>query len=564
MRIETTGGPLVVAMPSWTPGSYLMREFPRNVQEFSARDALGVPLSWRKIDKNSWAIDAEAEAPGTVVVRYRVYANELSVRTSHVDASHAYINGASVFMFGRGREDERVRVSISAPDGWRVATALTEREDGSFVADDYDMLVDSPIEIGTHRTIGWEQRVLPHRYVVWGADDFDEERLVSDTRKVIEVCVELFGGLPYDRYLFILHVGPDARGGLEHKSSSSLLVTPAALRDDYDKLISLVAHEFFHVWLGKRIRPEPLGPFDYCAENYTRNLWVVEGFTTYYTELILLRAGLLTVERFLERIGGMIAQHEALPGRLHQSLEDSSFDTWIRFYRPDAQSPNAQVSYYAKGALAALVLDLELRRRSGGARSLDDVMRILWERYGARDIGFPEDREAGIQAVLEEVGGGPIEFLEELVAGTGEIDFDRFLAAAGLERGAVVAGSRKAGAPGAPPPAYEARWGVRLREDGGRVRVTYVLDGRPGAVAGVNSGDEIVAVDGRRLSLAEIGAVAAACGADDVVEVAVLRRGRLMTLTMRGGASVPWRAEIRVRENARDDEMRVREGWLGG
>jgi predicted metalloprotease with PDZ domain len=428
------------------------------------------------------------------------------------------------------------------------------------------MLVDCPIEIGEHRTIGWEQHDLPHRYVVWGIDEVDDDRLVADTRKVIDVCAGMFGGLPYDRYLFILHVVPDGRGGLEHKSSSSLLVTPASLSgDEYEKLISLVAHEFFHVWLGKRIRPEPLGPFDYVAENYTRTLWVVEGFTTYYTEVVLLRAGLITEERFLERIGGMIAQHEALPGRLHQSLEDSSFDAWIKFYRPDAHTPNAQVSYYQKGALVALVLDLEIRWRTGGERSLDDVMALLWERYGVRDVGFPEEREMGIQAIVEEVAGGEMgEIFADYVAGRAEIDFDRYLAAAGLELGEPAGGAlRKPGSPGAVPPVHESRLGVRVREDGGRLRVTTVLEGGPAADGGVNAGDEIVAVNAGRLSLADLGKLITGTVIGDDLELTLLRRERLITVTVAVRDALAWRSRIERKNDATEKEAAVRRGWLG-
>lgn len=563
IRIPAPTAPTVVAMPSWTPGSYLIREFPRNVQDFSAHDSTGLPLAWRKIDKNSWQI--EGDAVGPVTVHYRVYANELSVRTSHVDASHAYINGASVFMFVRGREEERVRLSVHAPGAWRVATSLHEEEDGDFGADDYDMLVDCPIEIGSHRTIGWEQQGLPHRFVLWGADEVDDDRLVADTRKVIDVCAGMFGGLPYDHYLFILHAAADARGGLEHKSSSSLLVTPASLSgDEYEKLISLVAHEFFHVWLGKRIRPEPLGPFDYVAENYTRNLWVVEGFTTYYTEVVLLRAGLITTEQFLARLGGMIAQHQLLPGRHHQSLEESSFDAWIKFYRPDAHTPNSQVSYYQKGALVALLLDLEIRQRTEGARSLDDVMRILWERYGVRDVGFPEERERGIQAIVEEVAGGEMgEFFADYVAGTAEIDFDRLLSAAGLELREIAADlPRKPGAPGAPPAPYETRLGMRAREDGGRVRVASVFDGTAAAAGGLNSGDEIVAVNGKRSSLGEFAKIVAGCEPGDDLHLTLMRRDHLFPATVSIGPPVGWKSRIVPRSDATPEEDALRVGWL--
>jgi predicted metalloprotease with PDZ domain len=606
VRIPASDGELDLVMPSWTPGSYLLREFPRNVQDFRAFDSTGLPLAWRKIDKNTWRI-GRAE-PGPTTVSYRVYANELSVRTSHLDATHGYVNGASVFMYIRGREGEAARVEVRAPPGWRVATSLRAQEDGTFRAADYDELVDCPLEIGTHRTIAWEQEGVPHRYAIWGGEEIDENRLEADTRQVVRVCSELFGGLPFDRYLFILHVVPEARGGLEHASSCSLAVPPAwTSGPEYENLIALVAHEFFHVWLGKRIRPEPLGPFDYTAENYTRNLWVVEGFTTYYTDRILLRAGLMTVERYLERLGDSIARLRALPGRHHQSLEESSFDAWIRFYRPDPHTPNSQVSYYHKGSLVALAIDLELMRASRGQRSLDDVMRILWERYGRTGVGWPEDRERGIQAVVEEVYGGSLaELFASYVAGVDEIDFDGHLEAAGLrlassagDGGGEGSGLERPGTAGAqgpelrephgardtvsgapkptpsdaaaippvrpsPPPPCETGLGLRLRDAAGRIRVTHVLSGSPGHAAGINAGDEILAVDGWRPSLAALNRRIEAGRAGSSVSILLLRRDRVVPAVVTLGAEVPRKARIVPLAPSGPDQLAVRRAWLGG
>lgn len=581
VRVPSSDGPVELVMPSWTPGSYLMREFPRNVQDFEAHDASGLRVDWRKVDKNSWRISIDPA--GALTVRYRVYANELTVRTSHLDASHAYVNGASVFMFVRGMEREPVRLRVVTPPGWRIATSLREEDDGELLAEDYDELVDCPIEIGEHRTLVWEQEGIPHRYAIWGSGEVYEEQLISDTRRVVSVCSELFGGLPYDRYLFILHVAPDGRGGLEHRTSSSLLVSRSSLEgEEYEKLISLVAHEFFHVWVGKRIRPEPLGPFDYCRENYTRNLWVVEGFTTYYTELILLRAGLMSRERFLERLGDSIARHEALPGRLHQSLEDSSFDTWIKFYRPDAHTPNSQVSYYHKGWLVAMALDLEIRRASAGARSLDDVLRVLWARWRERDVGFPEDGPGGIQSVAEEVYGGSLDgFFERYVRGVAEIDFDEHLAAAGLalvedgvtgrddgegapqESSIDPSGVNARSGPRLPAPGpHEARLGVRLTEGGGRLKVTHVLEGTPAHGAGVNVGDEILAVDGQKATIASVGTRSSRATAGDELRLVLLRRDRLLEVVARMQAPVRRRARILPMDDADAPAIHVRKGWL--
>lgn len=588
VRVPSTESVVEVTMPVWTPGSYLVREFARNVQDLAAHDVSGLPLSCRKISKHSWRI--EGGSPGPLTIRYRVHANELTVRTSHLDASHGYVNGASVFVFVRGMENDPVRVRILAPEGWRVATSLHESEDGTFRAADYDELVDSPIEIGTHRTIAWTQEGLPHRFAVWGPGEIDEARLEADTRRIIDVCSRMFGGLPYEGYLFILHLVPDGRGGLEHRASSTLQCSPASLASDYESLVALVAHEFFHVWLAKRIRPAVLGPFDYTAENYTRLLWVVEGVTTYYTDLILVRSGVITPDRYLERQADSIARFRSTPGRHHQTLEDSSFDTWIKFYRPDAHTPNSQVSYYHKGSLVALAIDMEIRRASEGARSLDDVMQLLWTRHGLPDVGIPEDEPGGIRDVVREVwcggragsddetgasdeyppdsGAECDRLFAAYVSGLDEIDFDRHLEVVGLRAmWATDVTDRNATAWRSPIlPGRDVWPGVRLREDGGRIRVTNVLEGTPAADAGVNSGDEILAVNGLRARRTSDGSLAGvARGAE--TELTLLRRETLLTIRVAGGDAVEvmWGAPVAIVENQEVGSRAAghRDRWLG-
>ena len=579
VRVPSTADTLDLVMPSWTPGSYLLREFARNVQDVAAKDSTGARLPIRKLDKGTWRVDTSS-CVGPVKVAYRVHANELTVRTSHVDASHAYLNGASVFMYVLGAEHEPARVRIECPEGWRVATSLRVEDEQSFVAADYDDLVDSPFEVGSHLTLAWEQHGAPHRYAVWGVDRIDEARLIQDTRQIIDYCRSLFDGLPYDQYLFILHVVPGGRGGLEHRSSTSLQVPPSWLKgSDYESLLALVAHEFFHVWLGKRIRPEPLGPFDYTAENYTRNLWVVEGFTTYYTDLILRRAGLMTRARYLERLGDSIAKLQSLPGRLHQTLEESSFDAWIKFYRPDAHTPNAQVSYYHKGSLVALALDLEIRRATGGERSLDDVMRLLWERFGAKDIGFPEDRGEGIRAVVVEVGGEDVgELLDRYVETVEEIEFDRHLGAVGLELASVPSpaspkregggdGTASAAKPPASisaPPVHETALGIRISEGAGHPKVTHVLEGSPAWHAGVNAGDELVSIDDRKAGAGAIAGVLSDRGAGASVSMTFLRRETVVTLTLT--LREPEVRDRHVIVNAGGGQIAISllDDWLGG
>ncbi|MGI9182147.1 MAG: M61 family metallopeptidase [Longimicrobiaceae bacterium] len=543
IAIKGVQEPQELAMPSWTPGSYLLREFPRNVQEFHAEDGAGRTLGWQKTDKNRWRIEEPAD--GALGVRYAVYANELTVRTSHLDASHGYVNGAGVFMYVAGREAEEATVEIDAPAGWRATTALRDAGSHRFHARDYDELVDSPIEIGTHELLEFEVAGRPHRYAIWGHGNYDPQRLIADTRKIVLAEQELFGVLPYEEFTFILHLVPGGYGGLEHRSSTSLLIDRWSFRgEEYERFLGLVAHELFHAWNGKRIRPAPLGPFDYTRENYTRNLWVVEGLTTYYTDLILRRAGLITPERYLVKLEEAINRLQSQPGRQVQTLEESSFDAWIKFYRPDEHTPNSQISYYQKGALVGLLLDLRIRSATEGTRSLDDVMGLLWERYGAPDRGFPEaGEESVIERIAQEVCGEPLgDFFDRYLRSTAELEYGRHLAAAGIEltpadtserpSGESAATSTNAAEPAAADSGSQVELGVRLKEEGNRTLVTHVLADTPAYRAGLNANDEILALDGLRVNSKGLAARLAERQPGERATLTLFRRDELLTLAV--------------------------------
>lgn len=586
MRVGGVEGPVDLVLPAWTPGSYMVRDFARHLLSLRTEDGAGNPLPWTKTDKQTWRVEAPAD--GELRVRYVLYAHELSVRSSHLDATHGYVNGASTFLYVAGREREPVALEVEAPEGWRITTGLgkTERPD-VFRAADYDELVDCPLEIGTHELVEWEQAGRPHRYAVWGRGNQQMDRLVQDTRKVIGATLELFGGEPppYDEYTFILHVVPGQYGGLEHRNSTSVVIDRWGFRGmEYERAIVLVAHEYFHVWNGKRIRPERLGPFDYTRENYTRSLWIVEGFTTYYTDVLLRRAGVIPPQRYLDRAGGAIAHLQSLPGRLEQTLEDASFDAWIKYYRQDENTPNATISYYHKGAMVALLLDLRIRVLTENRRSLDDVLRLMWERYGKRDVGFPEE---GIQDLVEEVCGDRMDaFFERALRSTEELDFDGILAEAGLELAAPppmpmggpmpmpggpgpvpmrmpMPGPGGPGGPAGGPPKPPLVPGFRTKEEAGRTLVAAVVAGSAAYHAGINAGDEVVALDGFRTNARDLMARIMEREEGDVVQVTVFRRDELLTIPVRLERAPALRPVLRRVQEPTPLQTAIYESWLG-
>lgn len=568
-------GPHHLEMAVWTPGSYLVREFSRHVHDLRAEDAEGRPIAIDKERKNVWAFDAA----GGVRVRYRVYANEPDVDNSHLDASHAYWNGCSLFMALDGRKDLPVEVTVEAPPDWRVATGLDVLESrGGRIrlrAADYDTLLDCPVEVGTHRTYTFDALGKPHEVALYGHGNEDPERLVADLRRIVEAAGAIFGGLPYERYVFIVHLLDEhGGGGLEHKNSTTCDVPRFEFKPEaaYLRMLSLFSHEFFHLWNVKRIHPEALGPFDYGNENYTTLLWAMEGVTDYYADLILARAGLWSERKYAQMLAQEIHDYELRPGRLVQSAAMSSYDSWIKFYRPDESSPNHTISYYAKGCLLGLCLDLELRAESGGRKSLDDVLRLLYERYGRHDRGFAEE---AYKAAVEEVAGHDMDdFWRRHVDGAEPLDLGRYLARAGLDlRRQVARGERDGDSANRLPAVAEdkdaqgaprAYAGIVTERREGQLWARHVLAGTPAEEAGVNSGDELIALDAYRTAAAsDLRARVADHRPGDEVRLTVSRRGEIQTYPLRLGEAPPDEYRLRPRADASAADRAVYEGWLG-
>ncbi len=542
--------PLELFFAVWTPGSYLVREYARHVEGFTCDTH---PVA--KTKKNTWSV--KHGGAREVVVRYHVYCAELTVRTNHLDASHAFLNGAATFAAVRDELDVPIEVELDFPDSFRVATAL-ERDPTNakrFRAKSYDVLVDSPIEAGHFReatTLAAQRR---HTFAIWperAITDANVTRLLEATKAIVEAETALFGGdLPHDGYTFILHLSPRARGGLEHMASSSLIAPEHAFdsREGVLDVLSLVSHEYFHLWNVKRMRPAGLSPYRYEEENYTRLLWWFEGATSYYDWRVLRLAKICSVDEYLDHLATEIAYLESTPGRLVHPLESASFDAWIKLYRPDENSPNSTVSYYRKGELVNAMLDLEIRARSDGKSSLDAVLLHLWKTHGARNIPIPED---GMQRLFEEATGLQLgDLFDALVRSAREIDVESSLKRAGL---AVERSARNDST---------ASLGIRTRADGGRLYVGSVLRGFAAQRAGFDAGDEIIAIDGRRVDGSNLDAVLFGKHAGDKVSVLVGRDGRVIALDAVLDGPRLDKVKIVPMKDANEAQLAFRRAWLG-
>lgn len=564
MEVDPSGARSIdLVLPVWTPGSYLVREFARHVRDFSAKDKSGRPLGVEKISKNTWRVSSSfKENPlSSLSIRYRVYAHELTVRTSHLDASHGYGNGANLFFYVEGRKDEPQELRFVLPRGWKTSIALPARR-GIFRAADYDELVDSPFECGTHRTFPFSVQGVPHTLAVWGRGNEDAARLVGDLKKLVREAAALLGGLPYPRYLFLVHLSPGARGGLEHRASQSVALDPHAFRPEksYRDALLLFSHELFHAWNGKRIRPEAFGPIDYGREVHTKDLWALEGITSYYETLLLLRAGILTEAQAFEQWTTLWKVHLETPGRKVQSAEMASFDTWIRFYRPDENSANVSESYYRRGALLGLALDLTLRRATGGRRGLDDVMRRLFRAYAAKGRGYPPG--AIEEASVRVAGARPLVrgFFDRYVRGTGTPDLARVLLTAGLRL--HEAPETEEGVTDAGPPRVRATFGWKTKSESGRLIVAEVIAGGPAERAGVSAGDHLVAVDGLRATEDLVVRLEKERKPESRVDVTVFRRDVLETHRVRLGGRRASVWKIDARADAPPEARRLKKRWL--
>ncbi|RYF75837.1 MAG: M61 family peptidase, partial [Cytophagaceae bacterium] len=427
-------GYIDVKMPVWTPGSYLIREYAKNVEGLVAT-AGGQRVKSDKISKNTWRVYTNSD---DLTIRYRVYAYEFSVRNSFLDDSHGYLNGASVFLYTDALKNQPLTVQITPFPGWKkVSTGMKSVSATAFTyeAPNYDILVDSPIEIGNHSTFTFTASNVPHTVAMYGNGplDYNAEKLAADYKRVCETAATVVGEHPCTDYTFLVHHTNQGGGGLEHLNSTTLQtnLTAYATERSYKGFLTLVAHEYFHLWNVKRIRPIALGPFDYENENYTHMLWLSEGCTSFYEDYILRRAGFHTPEEYVKIVAGDINGIENQPGNQVQSAAESSWDAWIKYYRPNENSANSTVSYYSKGAVLGSLLNLAILSGSNGQRSMDDLLRFLYnEYYKKQKRGFTDDE---FRKAAEQIAGTSLtNFFEKGVNGTGPIDYNTYFEPVGM------------------------------------------------------------------------------------------------------------------------------------
>jgi predicted metalloprotease with PDZ domain len=572
---------LDLAMPAWLPGSYMIREFAKNVVGLNAFSD-EKPIRAIKADKQTWQIRS-GEAP--LRVAYEVYCNELSVRSAYLDSSRGFFNGANILLQPLGLKPRRFELEILRPYGsqyrsWRVATTLSplDTDDdgfGWYAADTYEALIDSPVEMGAFVDVRFSAAKVPHRMIVSGCRNMDSQRLARDLEKICGQHALLFQDpLPLDHYLFIATALGEGYGGLEHGDSCALItrrddlprIGMDAPTEGYRRFLGLCSHEYFHLWNVKRIRPECFTEPDLSREVYTSLLWAFEGFTSYYDDLALVRSGCISDSSYIELLAQNITRVMRGSGRLKQSVAESSFDAWTKFYKQDENAPNSVVSYYTKGALVALGLDVTLRTLGGDVLSLDDLLRLLWQRHGKTGLGVPEN---GIQTLAEELLGTPLDdFFDSVVYGTEDPPLAQWLESLGVgmrlrpARDPEDLGGFAASRDTAPA---KPVIGARFKQAGDFVEITQVFEGGAAVEAGLSAGDRLIAIDGLQVNAASLAERLAQVTPGRVLPVHAFRRDELYLTNLRPRPAPSDTCDLWWIESDRltKAQLERRDSWLG-
>jgi predicted metalloprotease with PDZ domain len=541
-----------VKMPVWAPGSYLVREFSKNVEAFKAT-AEGKALSFEKVRKNTWRIHGATAKQ--LKINYRVYANEVSVRTAFIDNTHAFLSSTGIFMYPEGYLKSPSTVTVIPFKGWtKVSTSLepVAGQPFTYSAPDFDILFDSPLEVGNQDVFEFTAAGVRHEVAMYGGGNYDKERLKVDMAKVVEQATAIYGENPNKHYTFIVHNFERGGGGLEHLSSTVLGASHNQYGSEagYNGFLELVAHEYHHLWNVKRLRPVALGPFDYDNENYTTNLWIAEGYTAYYENKFMLRAGFTSPEEFVGKLAGAVASVENTPGTREQSAAMSSYDAWIKYYRPNENSNNTGVSYYSKGEVIGIMMDLEIIHATKGAKSLDDVMKAMYFQCKTLKRGYTD---AEFKAMVEKTSGISFtDFWAKYVNGTQPVDYKTYFGYAGIDITNVNEGQRV------------PYLGVASARKEGKVYITAVSRNSAAWVDGLNVNDDVVSINGVPAE-PSVEKMAEVTGkkVGDVIKVTVIRDGvtKDFNVTLKASPNIALAAQLNPA--ATDLQKAVLKKWMG-
>ena len=473
-------------MPVWRTGRYVLFDFAGGVQEFSAADGSGAALRWAKTDKSTWHVDKGRST--SVTIRYKVYANEAGERTRGLNDEHAFVDACGVFMYVEQFRHLPLSVTVKPYQDWHVTSGLESDPNNALklIAPNFDILADSPIEIGHQKDIVFDVEGKKHLLMIYGEAAYNAETMVKDLTTIVKANKEFWGDLPYNKYVFMLHITAHGGGGTEHINSTIMQTSPGSFKTpaSYHGFLGLVSHEYFHTWNVKQLRPKGIQPYDYMHENYLKELWIAEGTTSYFDGLLLIRCGLSPETQMINGLAGTIQYDRQRPGNKIQSLSESSFDAWVKFWKGGQQSFNSESDYYGKGSSVSMLLDLEIRQRSNNKHSLDDVMRAMYHRFPLTGKGYTVD---DLQKISEEFAGSSFKsFFDNYVHGTTPLDWETILRYAGLDLQALDS-ERKP-------------WlGAQTYDQGGRTMIRGILTDSPAYDAGLDIGDELLAINDKRV-----------------------------------------------------------------
>ena len=573
----------ILSLPSWIPGSYMIRDFAKNIVNIKAQSN-NKSLNIDKLDKSTWKIEAVSSA---IIVEYDVYAWDLSVRSAHFDMTHAFFNGTSLFLMPHGFEHEPANITINKIletskntdySTWHITTSL-KKDDvdksgfGQYHANNYDDLIDHPVEIGSHSEFSFSVNNTKHKMALTGIHRADNERLTKDLSKICQTHINMFGELPeLDEYIFLVMVTGDGYGGLEHRSSTSLMCS----RDDlplsshatepdekYRNFLGLCSHEYFHTWNIKKIKPEIFLPYNLSKECYTRQLWAFEGITSYYDELALVRSKVISINSYLELIGQTITRVLRGKGRLNQSIAESSFEAWTKFYKQDESAPNTIVSYYAKGALLALCLDLTIRKYTNNNKSLDDVMRYLWNNYGKKSIGVPEGE---VEKIASEISGGNLNgFFEKYLYGVEELPLNKLLADTGITfnlRPTTSVDDKGGTSNNSKNQQDSVSIGVRFKANNLGAEITQVFSDQNAEQAGLSAGDIIIAINNLQVNKSNVEKMINSYSSGSELIIHAFRRDELKVFNLTLTPAEMTTCYLQINNKATTEQKERQKKWL--